>query len=274
MLHSLRELAEQAARVGGVIARDAFRGNQAVRLKADGSEVSDADEAAQFAVIEHILAHRPDDAILAEEGDAADASARRTPPSDGVLSWIIDPIDGTRNYVRGIPIYAVSVGVMHGGSPLAGAVFLPERDELYSANGVAGLLLNGQSPPPTPYATEARRAQRKPLAGVPSSWHGAAEGFVREWVSRVKVRNLGSIAVHLAMVAAGQMEAALMSDSRLWDIAAGWLLIKSTGGMMTTLDGEEVFPFDVGKYAGEPIPCLASCDAETHARLLAGNSTQ
>jgi len=70
------------------------------------------------------------------------------------------------------------------------------------------------------------------------------------------------------MVAAGQLQAALISDSRLWDIAAGWLLVTSTGGVMTALDGRDLFPLDVSRYAGEALPSLAAASPTLHADLL------
>ena len=88
------------------------------------------------------------------------------------------------------------------------------------------------------------------------------------WRSRVVVRNLGATALHLAMVAAGQLQAALISDSRLWDIAAAWLMVTATGGVMTALDGAPILPLDVSRYANGAIPSLAAADPPTHARLL------
>ena len=267
-LRSLRELAEHAARAGGDVARQCFHAAYAIRHKADGSEVTEADEAAQAAVIAALRARRPHDALIAEESleDVPGAAA----PADDVLCWIIDPIDGTRNYVRGIPLYAVAVAAMFGGYPVAAAIYIPDRDDMYSASRAEGFLVNGTAPTARAVKADTSGRARKPLAGIPSSFHGAAHGVMQDWMSRVVVRNLGSTATHLAMVAAGQFQAALVSGSRLWDIAAGWLLIDLTGGVMTTLDGRPVFPFNVAAYAGEPITSLAACDPQMHARLLPG----
>jgi myo-inositol-1(or 4)-monophosphatase len=269
-LRDLRLLAEGAARAGGAVARAAFGGALSVRCKSDGSEVTDADEAAQAAVIACLDAQRPGDALLAEETLAGAEQARRPTPANNVVSWIIDPIDGTRNYVRGVPLYAVSVAAMFGGLPRAGAIYVPDRDDMYSASEPEGVLLNGQPIPPPRPLTAAPGRPAKPLVGIPSSLHGAAYDLMQSWIPRVIVRNLGSTAMHLAMVAAGQLQAALSADGRLWDIAAGWLLVKCAGGRTTGLGGGDVFPIDLATYAGEPIPTVAAHDAALHARLLAG----
>ena len=280
-LSTIRDLAEQAARAGGKVARAAFHSELSVRRKSDGSEVSDADESAQTEIIACIHAQRPADAFIAEESNeeprASARAAARSPetppalpaPSNGHLCWIIDPIDGTRNYIRGVPLYSVSVGVMLGGFPIAGAIYMPETDEMYSVGGPDGASCNDRLLTPTD-ATEAQNRGRspKPLVGIPSSLQGLAYGVFHNWIARVVTRNLGSTAMHLALVAAGRFQATLISDSRLWDIAAGWLLVKAAGGLMTTLDGEPIFPLDVAQYTDEPIPSLAACDRQTHAQLL------
>jgi myo-inositol-1(or 4)-monophosphatase len=271
LLRSVRELAERAARAGGRVARESFQGSHTVRRKSDGSEVTDADEAAQAAVIATIQASRCDDPIIAEETPAAGrraGGALSRPVSHDELCWVVDPIDGTRNYIRSVPYYSVSVAAMFAGFPVAGAIYVPETDEVYSVGGPDGPTYNGRRLSPTAATTEQVGRSPKPLVGIPSSLHGAAYAVMQDWFSRVVIRSLGSTAMHLALVATGQFRAALISDGRLWDIAAGWLLIKSTGGVMTTLEGEPIFPLDVARYAGEPIPSLASCDPETHGRLL------
>ncbi|MFH1746900.1 MAG: inositol monophosphatase [Planctomycetota bacterium] len=265
-LSALRKLAEQAARAGGDVARRLFRTEFTIRRKTDGSEVTDADEAAQVAVVKVIQEQRDHDAIIAEE--VLDSTQASPAAGNENLCWVIDPIDGTRNYVRGVPYYAVSVAVMYGGFTLAGAIHEVERDVMYSASRTEGLLLNGQPRQKMQWENVIAGRACKPLAGIPSSLQGAAYEVVRQWASRVVVRNLGSTAMHLAMVAAGHFQAALISDSRLWDIAAGGLMIDLSGGVMTTLDGRPIFPFDVSTYAGEAIPSLAASDAELHARLL------
>ena len=278
LLRGLRELAENAARIGGSLARDWFHRSYDVRRKPDGSEVTDADEAAQAAVVSCLLERRPDDGIIAEESESEsepEAQARDNlsktktaspSPTNTRLCWIIDPLDGTRNYVYGLPIYACSVAAMFGGYPIVGAIYDPQHDALYSVSRGDPLYLNGS--PITANSTWPRTQSRRLLVGIPSSMHGTAYTLMRNWTSGVVVRNLGSTALHLMMVATGQLQAALISDGKLWDIAAGWAMVVAAGGVMTTLNGDDIFPLDVSRYAGESIPSLATRNAEMHTRLL------
>ncbi|TWT43836.1 Inositol-1-monophosphatase [Phycisphaerae bacterium RAS1] len=334
-LDSLRLLAETAARAGGSVARAAFKTELHARRKADGSEVTDADEAAQAAAIVAVLAQRPGDAIIAEE-DIPAPTRRNSSGGTGILPvasggmgilpvasggmgilpvpgsdrtgetpvppgsgetpvppgsgetpvppgsfptpprrdegycWIIDPIDGTRSFLRGVPLYACSVAVMHGGFPVAGAIYWPDLDEMFSARTGGGLLVNAQPAARWSHERAGGAISQKPVAGIPSTSRGPAFDLIHSWVDRVVVRNLGSTALHLALVAEGRMDAALISDSKLWDIAAGWLLVCEAGGAMRRLDGGEVFPIDVATYAGEAIPSLAARDADLLSRLETG----
>jgi myo-inositol-1(or 4)-monophosphatase len=291
LLRTLRALAEEAAQIGGRLARAAFSGGYTSRCKRDGSIVTTADEASQAAIVSFLRGRRPGDAFITEE-NAGQVTPGNPPgpvsappaiaPSNETLCWVVDPIDGTRNFVHGVPLYAVSVAAMFGGFPVVGAIHLPERDELYSAGGTDGLLVNHRpAPMPRPAPPPlARRRPSKPLVGIPSSFAGGAGEVLQEWMSwdvlggtpRVVIRNTGSTAMHLAMVAAGQLQAALISDSRLWDIAAGWVLLASVGGVITMLDGRDVFPFDVSRYGGEAIPCLAAATPALLESLLRGGN--
>ena len=268
-LRSLRQLAEQAARAGGAIARQSFGKPAAVRLKPDRSEVSEVDEAAQRAVIDCIHAQRPDDGFLAEETLVEPEGRRRPPPENDRVCWVIDPLDGTRNYIRGIPLYTCSVGAMLHGFPIAGAIYMPPHDRLFSASRAEGFFEDGR-----PIARRSRSPapgrSPKPIVAIPSSFSGDTEkALLNAWLGRVVVRNLGVASLHLALVAAGPFDAALMSDARLWDIAAGAVLIDVIGGTMTTLAGQPMFPLDVAEYRGEALPGVVARDAEMLARLTA-----
>jgi len=265
----LRKLAERAACAGGAVARRSFGNRHRTRRKSDGSEVTEADRAAQEAIVACLRAARPDDDVIAEEGLSWIRPRRRTLRSrlradaqDPAICWVVDPLDGTRNFIAGIPLYAVSVAALCGGIPVAGAVYLPEREEMYSSAGDK-VLRNGR-----PLPLRRRRPSERYLVGIPSALDRQALAVVRSWPRRVVLRNLGVTSLHLAMVAARQLEAALISDSRLWDIAAGWLLVRAAGGVMTRLDGRSIFPVNLARYAGEPIPSLACCTVVKHRALL------
>lgn len=264
MQYALRRVAEAAARAGGQIARRYFGTDYDVRLKADRSEVSEADEAAQTAAIELLRRERPDDAILAEEELPETHDAPR--PDNERVCWVIDPIDGTRNFVRHIPVYSCSVAAMQGGSPLVGAIHHADRDVLYSASRAEGLFIDDHALP-----AEGRGPRRglphRPVVALPSSPVGRLAQISHAWLDRFVCRNLGSTALHLAYVATGQLDAILADNPRLWDVAAGWVMLMATGCSMTTPTGEPIFPLDVGAYRGQELPLIAAPTA-LHARLV------
>jgi myo-inositol-1(or 4)-monophosphatase len=266
-LPGLRRLAEEAARAGGQAARLRFRTELDVRLKADRSEVSDADEAAQAAVLACIRAHRPADACIAEETLPGSPSAPS--PTNDALCWVIDPIDGTRNFVRGIPLYVCSVAAMLDGLPLVGAIYDPQREVLYSANCPETLLVNGK---PQPAGRGARSrplgVNPKPVVAIPSQPAGAVGPLAHAWLDRFVCRNLGSTALHLAMVATGELDAMLADNCRLWDLAAGWVLVSTAGGKLTSPGGKPIFPLAIERYRGEELPVLARSDLAGDRVLL------
>ncbi len=263
----LRQIAVNAARVGGTLALEAFRSEFAVQLKADRSEVTDADLAAERAVVETIRATRPNDAFIGEEGVAQREDAVPQVSASDQVCWVIDPIDGTRNYVRGVPYFGCAVAAMVANQPVAGAVFVPLSGTMYSASLPEGMFIDDEHIDTLPDPTERTRA-RKLLVGTPSSAAGpAGDWFQRLW-NRVVARNFGATAVHLAWVAAGHLDAALVSDSKLWDVAAGAVMLAVTGGCLNDLDGKPVFPLDVAQYRGEPLPCVAASGDDVYERLL------
>lgn len=262
---TLRILAEQAARRGGEIGRAAFGTRPDLRFKADRSEVTAIDIAAERAVISLIRAERPQDAFIAEER-TADSDGPR--PGDAEICWAIDPVDGTRNYVRGIPVFACSVAALRRGTPIAGAIYDPLHDALYSADADGPLLVNGQSQPDLAAAdADGYRQAARVLAAIPSLPHRRFLPTVHRMIERFVVRTYGSAAMHLAWIATGRIDAALQDNPKLWDVAAGWLLVQRAGGLVTRTDGQAMFPIDLASYGGEDLPLVAGAPAP-HAALL------
>ncbi len=254
---ALRDVACEAARVGGRIAKRAFTQRVAIRLKLDRSEVTEIDEAAQVAVVETIRRTRPHDAIIAEEGMTSLAEAHRTAP----VVWVIDPLDGTRNYVRGIPHYACSVGAIAGGRPIAGAIYEPERGRLYAAAAGGPLWIDGVALEPQTAASQRKGLNLKPVVALPSSPSGPVAELTRKWLERYVCRCFGATALHLAWVAAGDIDAALCDNARLWDIAAGLVLLEAAGCPVTAADGSSLVPLDTAGYRGEELPLVTAIPA-------------
>jgi myo-inositol-1(or 4)-monophosphatase len=264
-LRDLRQLAVTAARAAGAVARRYFDADYEVRLKADRSEVSVADEAAQAAAITVIRTERPADAFLTEEDlpETHDAP----PPANDRITWVIDPIDGTRNYVRHIPLYASAVAAMLGGVPMVGAIYHVDRDVLYAADSAAGLFINDHAAPPLNARERRAGVQSKPVVGIPSAPHGPLADRAHHWLKTFVCRNLGATSLHLALVASGQLDGMFADNPKLWDLAAGWVMITAVGGRMTSPTGQPIFPLDVTTYHGGDLPTIAGHPA-LHARLL------
>ncbi|MGI9585091.1 MAG: inositol monophosphatase family protein, partial [Acidimicrobiia bacterium] len=178
---------------------------------------------------------RPDDNVLAEEAGGS--------PGDG-RTWIIDPLDGTVNFIHGIPQVSVSVGLYDGTTAMVGVVFDPLRDELFSAAEGEGTRLNGHV---VSVSTEASLERSVIATGFPYDHDVKAEGLsivVREVLRNVNgLRRLGSAALDFAWVAAGRYEGYWELGIAPWDGAAGQLLVREAGGMVTDPLGRDSTPY-------------------------------
>lgn len=187
--------------------------------------VTSADKDSQAYLTEAISKHFPDHGILGEEG----TEGNDLPAAD--FMWILDPLDGTTNYMNGLPIYAVSIGVVHLGMPVVGALFIPWPGitgggiVLHGRKG-GGAKLDGN--PLSMNETDGPAPNR--LSGLPASFGGGFR-FRKEMRSRVgQVRVTGSIAYEMALVATGAFQYAIFGGPKAWDVAGGALIISEAGG--------------------------------------------
>jgi myo-inositol-1(or 4)-monophosphatase len=246
-------VAERAARVGGVVLQD-WRGRFSVREKGPADLVTDADEASQEAVRGVILAEFPTHDVLAEE-DRAIAERKSE------HRWIVDPLDGTTNYVHGVPHYAVSVALEHNGQLIAAAVFDPCADECFTAGYRAGARLNRRPmrASDTAALSDALVAVSFPPTVEPGSQ--SLEDFEKLIVRARAVRRTGSAALNLAYVAAGRFAAYSARETKPWDVAAGALLVQEAGGSIVGIDGR-AFTIEKPQF-------IATGSAELNATLMA-----
>jgi myo-inositol-1(or 4)-monophosphatase len=219
----LQALAEEIAREAGRLLREAFAG-PALRVAAKSSPtdpVSEADRAAERLIRDRLEAARPQDAVLGEEGgDTAGTSGVR---------WIVDPLDGTVNFLFGIPQWAVSIACEDAGGPLAGVVYDPMRDEVWAAERDGRALLNG-----APVEASARHDLATSLVATGFGYHADARRAQAQIVARVlpavrDIRRLGSAALDLAWTAAGRYDAFYEYGLNPWDLAAGALICARAG---------------------------------------------
>jgi myo-inositol-1(or 4)-monophosphatase len=245
----LRALAEQAARAAGGLLRERFEagGERATGSKSTPTDlVSEADLAAERAIRDVIAAHRPDDAILGEEGGETQEGAG--------LRWIVDPLDGTVNFLFGVPQWCVSVAVHDDDGGLVGVVFDPLRGELFAGERGAG--------PPTLNGVQVRASGREQLDSALVATGFAYDSAVRAAQAHVlagllprvrDVRRMGSAALDLAWTAAGRYDAFYERGVHIWDTAAGTVLCGAAGLEVRPLEARDGMPEGI---VAAPAPLL------------------
>ena len=223
-----REVAIAAARAGAGVIREAFGRAIVPELKGAVNPVTEVDRAAEEAVLDVLASLRPEDGVLAEErGGRTEPMGRR---------WIVDPLDGTVNFVHAIPQVAVSVGLWDGAVPLAGAVIDVMRGEVFSAAKGEGTHLDDR---PIRVSSRTNLAECVVGTGFPydRDIHGLAyTAAMGQVMLRVRdVRRLGSAALDFAWVACGRLDGVWEYGLRPGDVAAGLLLVDEAGGLSADL---------------------------------------
>jgi len=230
------EVARQAALAGGRILKAGLGRARQVRHKGFRDLVTELDLASQAEIVGRIEAVFPDHRIMAEEDEAGRREL-------GGPVWIIDPLDGTTNFVHGLPTYCVSICLSVDGQPQVGVIYDPERDELFSALRGEGAFLGDQ---PIQPSAQDELSQSLLVTGFPYDLENQIEvimaRFKRLLTLSQGVRRLGSAALDLAYVACGRMDAFWEDGLHPWDMAAGVLLVNEAGGRVSDLDGQ---PYDL-----------------------------
>jgi myo-inositol-1(or 4)-monophosphatase len=227
----LRDFAGEIARGAGEILRTfAQHARTTIDTKSSSVDlVTDADRASETFLVDAIRNRRPDDGILGEEGT--------NDLSKTGITWIIDPLDGTTNFVYSIPMYSVSVGVTMDGAPIAGAVYNPILDELYSASTGGGAFLNGIR-----LRSNTVRQLETALVATGFSYESATRGRQGEITAQLiphirDIRRAGSAALDLCNVASGRVDAYFEHSVKPWDVTAGVVIANEAGARATGLDG-------------------------------------
>ncbi|HWW54709.1 MAG TPA: inositol monophosphatase family protein [Acidimicrobiales bacterium] len=230
---ALADLAATAARRAGAMLLEGERSKRtAVSTKSSPTDmVSEMDRASEAAIRSLITSERPDDAILGEEGGQASGSTR--------VRWIVDPLDGTTNYLYGFPAWSVSVAAECDGAVVAGAVYDPIHDELFKAVDGAGATRNGET---------LHVGDRQPsdlstaLIGTGFAYGADRRAVQARWVAHVlprvrDIRRAGSAALDLCWVAAGRLDGYYEQGTQIWDWAAGALIATEAGAIVGGFDG-------------------------------------
>ncbi|MEQ8267454.1 MAG: inositol monophosphatase family protein [Parvibaculum sp.] len=221
--------------------------NLQVSLKGPANFVTAADRKAEKTIFEELSKARPGYGFLMEEGgvvEGADKSHR----------WIIDPLDGTTNFLHGIPMFSISIGLEREGQIVAGLVYNPISDEMFIAEKGQGAFLNDRR-----IRVAARRelAQSVVACGTPDLGRPEHERYLTElrqvMLQVAGVRRMGSAALDLAYVAAGRFDAYWEANLAPWDVAAGIILVREAGGFVTDLNGRDDILKTGGILAGNEV---------------------
>jgi len=226
-------VAIELALAAGQLAREAVLSPADIAHKGPRDIVTAIDVAAQRAIVAGIQARFPHHAILAEE-----EGFDRTPAAEWL--WIIDPIDGTTNFARGMPSFCVSIGLYHEGAPYLGVVYDPTRDHLFHAQRGEGAWFGRRR-------LQVSRVGRLEDALIGHDW-ARSPTQRRRLVALIErlscqahaLRAFGTAALGLCYVAAGWLDAFINLELRIWDVAAGGLLIEEAGGHVSAFDGSAV----------------------------------
>ena len=232
-MHPMTNIAVRAARSAGNILLRYFERFDSVQVTAKGLNdfVSEVDRSSEQAIIEVLREKYPHHGILAEESGSRDGDE---------YQWIIDPLDGTTNYLHGFPQFSISIAVRHRGRLEHGLVYDPLREEMFTASRGSGAQLNDR---------KIRVSGRKSLdgallgTGFPYRDHRYLDAYLGMFKALIKdtagIRRPGSAALDLAYVAAGRLDGFWELGLAPWDFAAGALLVREAGGLVTDIGGGE-----------------------------------
>lgn len=230
-------ICEQAARAGGRVLSD-WVGRFQASTKGPRDLVTQADFASQDEIRRIVLGAFPDHGFVGEEGDEKDKSPNKE------MRWIVDPLDGTSNYVHGFPAYCVSVALAYRDELLVGVIYDPERDECFAARSGAGATCNGQ---PIRVSGEVDSSSALAAASFPPHVSSEAQS-VNDFLSIVSnvhsVRRTGSTAINLSYLACGRIDAFWVRKIACWDVAAGLLIAREAGAC-------------IGPFCGPPSPSIS-----------------
>ncbi len=237
-MRSTLETACEAARLGGKILVD-YLGKAVAREKGPMDLVTDADVASQQAIEKLIRIRFPQHEFLGEESTQAD---REKAQASGRPVWVVDPLDGTANYVHRLPGFSVSVALVEGNEPKVGVVYDPLSDTLYAATCEGAVTKNNK--PIRASGCEQLGKAMVCCSFRPNVRRGdpEVEQFLNVLEKSQSLRRLGSAAMNLCYVAEGCLDAYWASSVKAWDVAAGGLIARTAGAQLTRIDGS---PFDL-----------------------------
>ena len=247
--HAVTLMVKAARAAGNVLLRHMYKLDALNVVEKDRMDfASEVDGLAEKEIIKEFRRSTPDYAILGEEGGSVKSKVGSR------FTWVIDPLDGTSNYLRGIPHFCVSIALVENGEPVHGVIFDPLRNELFTSSRGSGTTLNDK---------RVRVADRKDLdgamvlTGFPPRERKRASAQLKcvdtLLVEIEDIRRTGSAALDLAYVACGRADAYFEAGVKPWDIAAGALMVREAGGKVSDFRGRTTGPMDARGVDGRPL---------------------
>ncbi len=226
---SVLEVCVDAARQGGALVSSRFQGDNQVSFKGRADIVTDVDLASEKTILDLLTTEFPGFGILAEESEPV------TGESD--YTWVVDPIDGTRNFAEGIPHFCLVVALAKGADIVVGVTYDPLMDELFTAQQGQGAFLNGER-----LTVSSRQEVREAILGFDLGYVDEKAGIALDmirglWPDIQGMRLMGSAALGLAYAAAGRLDIYFHHSLSAWDVASGLLLVREAGGQVVDKQG-------------------------------------
>jgi len=259
-LSKLLETAIVAARLAGQRAMEEI---SYVKTSVKGGDelVTETDSRCQKMIIDRIKETYPDHGFVGEEGGGG-KFFRQEPRGDEGIWWVIDPIDGTNNFAHQVPVFCVCLAAMHENELIVGVIFDPATERMYTAFKGGEAQLNGRR-----ITVSEDPMDMFSSIGLDSHFEPPLSEWAQQIIFRTRFRNLGSLGLELAYLACGGLIGVVSRTIRLWDIAAGALIVEAAGGIMTDFQGKKIFPMDVAAYDGTRFEIVAA-NKKVHAELL------
>ena len=250
-LSRMLETAVDAARLAG---RRALKEMSKIRVsvKSPDQLVTQADGLCQKIIIERIKKTFPNDGFIGEEG-CNGGLLKQKPKKRSQIWWVIDPIDGTTNYAKGMLLFVVAIAAVSEGRPVIGVIYEPATDSMFTGVKDGEARLNGKR-----INVSDEGFNNFSSTGTDSYFDGVVPKWVISLMKKSRSRTLGSSCLQLAYLAKGSLIGVVFVRPKIWDVAAGVVIAESAGAIVSDWQGNKLFPIDLDKYEGREMPTLGA----------------
>jgi len=250
-LSRMLETAEVAARLAG---QRAMEESSYIKVSVKGPDqlVTQADTICQQIIIDRIKEIYPDDGFIGEEGPKGEMF-KQPPRGSKKVWWIIDPIDGTTNFAKGMLLFSVSVAAMYEGEPVVGVIYDPATDSMFTAVKGGEARLNNRR-----INAGEDGFDKFSSVGTDSFFDNGVPKWVIAIMEKARSRTLGSSCLQLAYLAKGSLVGVIFVRPKIWDVAAGVLIAESAGAIVSDWKGNKLFPMNLDNYQSQELMTLGA----------------